>query len=390
MRIASLFSGIGGLELGLHTQGFDTRLFCENDTAAQAVLSAHFPHVPIHDDVRTLRSLPQCDVLTAGFPCQDLSLAGDKAGLKGSRSGLVSHVLRLVNRATRKPNWLLIENVPYMLLLDKGSGMASLTDLLEDAGYSWAYRVVDARSFGLPQRRRRVILLASRRDDPREVLFADDSSRKFVEGRPSDVNIGPAYGFYWTMGKMGAGWAREATPPIKGGSGIGIPSPPAIWLSSKDFFGTPQIEDAERLQGFEAGWTEPVLEAGLRASTRWRLIGNAVCPPMAEWVATRLLDPDHYDASRDAPLAAGKWPRAAYGMKGKRSGVEISEFPFARHAPRLRSFLSMPLKPLSLRATVGFRSRAMVSREIAWAPEFIESLATHIEAVRGTEQREAA
>ncbi|MER2218889.1 DNA cytosine methyltransferase [Methylobacterium brachiatum] len=387
MSAVSLFSGIGGLELGLEQYGFETELFCEVDPAAAAVLDNWFPEVPLHGDVQTLKALPPCEILTAGFPCQDLSLAGSKAGLQGHRSSLVSEVFRLLRTTRRKPQWLLFENVPYMLLLDRGSGMAALADALEAAGYIWAYRVVDARSFGLPQRRQRVMLLASRKEDPRQVLFADECATDHIEARPSRVAIGPAYGFYWTMGKMGAGWAREATPPIKGGSGLGIPSPPAIWLSADDFVGTPQIEDAERLQGFASGWTEPVLnEPTLRSSARWRLIGNAVCPPMAEWVASRLANPGMHDSSRDAALSGPRWPKAAWGVKGQRRAVRISDWPLGTPAPSLEAFLSSPLKPLSVRAARGFRSRALESKEIAWAPEFIESLRIYISRAEKSER----
>lgn len=388
MSTVSLFSGIGGLELGLEQHGFETELLCEIDRAAATVLENWFPDVPLHGDVQTLKALPSCEILTAGFPCQDLSLAGGKAGLQGERSGLVGEVFRLLRTAKRKPRWLLFENVPYMLLLDRGSGVRALVDTLEAEGYDWAYRVVDARSFGLPQRRQRVILLASRTEDPRNVLFADEAESTYVEARPSKVAIGPAYGFYWTMGKMGAGWAREATPPIKGGSGVGIPSPPAIWLSAEDFVGTPQIEDAERLQGFANGWTAPaVAEGGLRASARWRLVGNAVCPPMASWIGSRLVAPGKHSRHRDIPLEGPRWPKAAWGVGGERSAVRISEWPLGFTAPPLEAFLSSPLKPLSLRATRGFRSRAMESKEIAWAPEFIASLGIHI---ARTEELEAA
>jgi DNA (cytosine-5)-methyltransferase 1 len=379
MSVVSLFSGIGGLELGLQKHDFPAKMFCEIDRAASMVLGHRFPEVPLHGDIQTLKSIPACEILSAGFPCQDLSLAGAKAGLSGERSGLVGEVFRLLSTTRRKPRWLLFENVPYMLLLDKGSGMRRLVDALEGEGYNWAYRVVDARSFGLPQRRQRVLLLASRKEDPRDVLFADEDCNKFVEDRPSRITIGPAYGFYWTMGKMGAGWAREATPPIKGGSGLGIPSPPAIWLSARDFVGTPQIEDAERLQGFASGWTQFVNEdAAIRPSARWRLIGNAVCPPMAEWVGSRLSKPGTHDRGRDVPLRLTKWPKAAWGVKGVRRCVEISEWPLGSTTPPLETFLQSPLKPLSARATRGFRGRAIESREIAWAPEFIESLRLHI------------
>ena len=102
--------------------------------------------------------------------------------------------------------------------------MRYLADELEARGYCWAYRLVDTRAFGLPQRRQRVILIASKTEDPRTVLFADDAE-------PFDPGFSPNRwcGFYWTEGSRGLGWAVDAVPTLKGGSTIGIPSPPAIW-----------------------------------------------------------------------------------------------------------------------------------------------------------------
>jgi DNA (cytosine-5)-methyltransferase 1 len=133
----------------------------------------------------------------------------------------------------------MLENVPFMLQLEKGEAMRYLTAWLDKHGYTWAYRVLDARAFGLPQRRQRVILLASKTEDPREVLFQGN------EGMPPT----PSYqefpsGFYWTEGQRGLGWAPDAVPTLKGGSGLGIPSPPAIRFLD-GFIGTPSLRDAE-------------------------------------------------------------------------------------------------------------------------------------------------
>lgn len=379
MTIVSLFSGIGGLEAGLSKAGMKTALFCDVDPAARVVLSDHFPDVEQHDDVRTLKSIPSCEILTAGFPCQDLSLAGLKSGISGDQSSLVSEVFRLLRRRSVKPRWVVFENVPYMLILNKGRGMEWILDQLEELHYNWAYRVVDARSFGLPQRRRRVLLVASKTEDPRDVLLSDEHLDFPEEARPSKVQLGPSYGFYWTMGKMGAGWAKEATPPIKGGSGIGIPSPPAIWMSSENLFGTPTIDDAERLQGFPAGWTSAVVEKmHAKVSLRWRLVGNAVCPPMSSWLGDRLLYPSHYRGHKELSLWPRRWPSAAYGIKGRRVAVAISEWPVDIPVSSLRTFLEHPLKPLSHRAASGFLNRALQSKEIAWSSVFLESLSDYV------------
>lgn|SRR5258708_4502861 len=177
-KVVGLFAGIGGIERGMTRAGFASELLCEIDPGAVAVLRRSMPGVPIHLDVQQLASVPAADIITAGFPCQDLSQAGRTDGIAGKQSGLVYHALRLASSQRNGPRWLLLENVPFMLQLDRGQAMRYLTAELEELGYSWAYRVVDARAFGLPQRRQRVLLLASRTDDPRTVLFADDASAR--------------------------------------------------------------------------------------------------------------------------------------------------------------------------------------------------------------------
>jgi site-specific DNA-cytosine methylase len=195
LRVAGLFAGIGGIELGFRRAGHESVLLCEIDLHAKAVLEERFPDVPLVADVRDIPSLPAADVVAAGFPCQDLSQAGRTAGIAGRQSGLISEVFRLVADPDRAPKWPVLENVPFMLQLDRGEAMRFLTRSLVELGYSWAYRVVDARSFGLPQRRKRVILVASRSEDPRGVLFADDASPSIEEAAQAT-----AFGFYWTEG----------------------------------------------------------------------------------------------------------------------------------------------------------------------------------------------
>ena len=258
LRIAALFAGIGGIEVGMHAAGHETTVLCEWDEAAQRVLGARFPEVPVVGDVAEMESLPDVDLVTAGFPCQDLSQAGRTAGIRGDRSGLVEHVFRLLDGAGREPTWLLLENVSFMLSLDRGEAMRWLTAQLEARGYTWAYRVVDTRAFGLPQRRQRVILLASRVADPRPVLLNPEHGEVTVEDRQ-----GLACGFYWTEGIRGLGWAIDALPTLKGGSTIGIPSPPAMWRPGTGSIVTPELRDAERLQGFAPGWTRSPLTKSL-------------------------------------------------------------------------------------------------------------------------------
>lgn len=372
LRVAGLFAGIGGIEKGLAAAGHESELLVEIDPAARYVLADHFAS-DIEEDVRDLRSLPSVDLLAAGFPCQDLSQAGGKAGIQGSRSGLVREVFRLVRRRATRPEYLLFENVSYMLRLDKGQAMNYLIEQLESFGYRWAYRVVDARAFGIPQRRQRVLLLACLNEDPRRVLFADDAPETTFDDSTNNVDPDAVYGFYWTEGLRGLGWTKNAVPTVKGGSSLGIPSPPAVWKAATGEVGTPEIEDAERLQGFPADWTLPAEEAGSRRGSRWRLVGNAVCVDMAEWVGRRLREPGNVVAEYKPLGERDRWPVAAWGERGVRCGVQVSMCPEPGTAD-LQKFLSLPLKPLSQRAAAGFHSRALRSTTLNFPPDFLDDV----------------
>lgn len=380
MKAVSLFSGIGGIEYGLAKSGIESELFCEIDPLARTVLSKGFKGAKVVDDITLLKKLPSCDILTAGFPCQDLSQAGAKKGISGARSGLVKKLLSLVESHSPhlRPKKILIENVPYMLRLDRGRAMQFLTSELARLGYHWAYRVVDARCFGLPQRRARVVLLASRDDDPRNVLFGDDYSVPELDGKPSVLDDAGAYGFYWTEGKRGLGWVREGVPPIKCGSTIGIASPPAVWMPESDFFGTIDIRDAERLQGFPQDWTDySAASIEAKQSYRWRLVGNAVSTKLSEWVGRRLMAPSLV-ALESYPLDDSKaWPDAAYGSAKERYAVRVGRWASRSKQKPLSSFLKFELKPLSRRATEGFLSRASESTNIVYARRFLDSFEKH-------------
>jgi DNA (cytosine-5)-methyltransferase 1 len=375
LAVAGLFAGIGGIELGLARAGHHSKLLCEIDPGACRVLEMRFPDAPLTRDVREIEALPRVDLLAAGFPCQDLSQAGRTTGISGANSGLVGHVFRLLDAVKRRPpRWLLLENVPFMLQLQRGGAMRYLVDALEERGYTWAYRVVDARSFGLPQRRKRVILLASKAEDPRPVLFGDDAGE-----RTTPFSSSLLCGFYWTEGLRGLGWAVDAVPTLKGGSTIGIPSPPAIWNPRDGTITTPAITDVERLQGFETDWTLPALSVtGVRPGHRWKLVGNAVSVPVAEWLGRRLVDARAFDADQRVLPRGVSWPTAAWGSKASVYSVAVSEWPVRPRQIHLHEFLQSPRTPLSRRAAAGFLSRAQVSG-LRFEPGFLKDVERHIQ-----------
>ena len=376
MRVAGLFAGIGGFELGLHRAGHSTVLLCDVLPAARAVLEARFPGVEYRDDVTALRSLPSgVDVLCAGFPCQDLSQAGRTAGLQGDRSGLIGEVFRLLSQQ-RVPT-LVVENVPFMLQLGGGHAIRAITDELERRGYRWAYRVVDSWSFGLAQRRERVFLVASLELDPSLVLFADDAP---LERPRSAVGTRP-HGFYWTEGLGGLGWAVDAVPTLKNGSTIGIASPPAVLMPDGRIIKL-GVRDGERLQGFEADWTAPA-ERVARPAARWGLVGSAVSVPVAEWIGRRLVQPGLWRLGVDRPFAhEGKAPRAARFDGRERHAVEISTDPLGIAPPPLVRFLSSARDQqlLSAKAARGFLERTRRAK-LRFEPGFIAAVERHLDAM---------
>jgi DNA (cytosine-5)-methyltransferase 1 len=374
MRVAGLFAGIGGIELGLSRAGWSAEMLCELDAGAREILGREFDGVPLAEDVTKLRDLPATELVTAGFPCQNLSLVGNNQGIFGSQSGLVSEVFRLLERSRPAPTWLLLENVPFMLWQKKGEAIRYVTNELERLGYRWAYRIVDSRAFGLPQRRRRVLLLASKTEDPRTVLFVDDAGERLI----LDNGIVPC-GFSWTEGRLGLGWAVNAVPTLKGGSGLGIPSPPAIWLQGEDLLVTPDIRDAERLQGFEPDWTQVAVDGtALRVGARWKLVGNAVSVPVSEWAGHRLHAPGQFDHGRTAgEWNRTVWPNAAWGERGRVYPVSITEWPRNEPYTGLAEFLEYPTKPLSAKATAGFLKRARTG-SLNFTHGFLESVERHL------------
>lgn len=365
-KCVGLFAGIGGIELGMHAGGFQPDLLCEILPEAQAVLRARFPGVDICSDVQTLQSVPSdTSLICAGFPCQDLSSSGRKRGITGMRSSLIGEVFRLLPKINC--DWVLLENVRFMLHLGGGEAIKNITEALEDIGYRWAYRVMNSLNFGVPQRRERIYILASKRLNPASILFREPFSVPPSIDKPTDISA--PVGFYWTEGTYATGLAANAVPPLKGGSTIGIPSAPAILFPS-GLVGTPDLRDAERMQGFSENWTSAAEEV-VKPSFRWKLVGNAVTVNVCQWIAEGLLDPSEEWPDVFTAHSGKKWPDAAFGEKGNVWRVDGAYGPFNRAS--LSSFLRYPAKPLSHRAVTGFIGRAQ-SGNLKYPNGFIEAL----------------
>lgn len=354
MSVAGLFAGIGGFELAFSRAGIDTELLVESDPAAMAVLENRFPDVELRDDVLDLPDLPaSTQIVTAGFPCQNLSMAGDKSGLEGSKSGVVKKLFELIAKS-HVPT-VVIENVYFMLQLDSGGAMRWLVDEFEGLGYRWAYRVLDTMGFGLPQRRRRVYLVASTEVDPRTILLADEANTTHVPPKPA---LGKPLGFYWTEGRSGIGLTVDGIPPLKVGSSLGIPSAPAVLFPDGEVL-MPSIGICERLQGFPSGWTRTDAQGAGAKNPRWRMVGNAVSVPVAQWVAERIKRPSAVlDLERTPLHEHRRWPDAAWNIGDGRVGVVASDKPAEFERPSIVDFRDSTWTHLSERALEGFVKRA--------------------------------
>jgi DNA (cytosine-5)-methyltransferase 1 len=159
VRYGSVCSGIEAATVAWHPLGWEPAFFSEIEKFPRAVLQHHYPHVPLHGDFTTIKGdeYGPIDLLVGGTPCQSFSIAGLRKGLADARGNLALEYLRLVDRTN--PKWIVWENVPGVLSSNKGRDFGSFLGALGELGYGFAYRVLDAQYFGVPQRRRRVFVV---------------------------------------------------------------------------------------------------------------------------------------------------------------------------------------------------------------------------------------
>lgn len=298
LKVLDLFSGIGGFSEGLErTGGFETVQFCEIDPYCQRVLRKHWPEVPIHDDIKTLfpnsagaqcpgktgggnhcegrstvrfdggsrpapaSALPAIDVITGGFPCQDLSLAGAQAGIDGARSGLWAELARVIGHV--RPRYAVLENVSALVSGDRGRWFGRVLGDLAAIGYDAEWHCIQAADVGAPHIRDRVWVIAY-------------PSSSGVRQQPEPVT---GRGVEAESEHNGAAWnvADARCPP-------------------------PQVPLARRLatiKKFErASWwtTEPDVDRvahGIpKRVDRLRGLGNAIVPQIAELIGQAILASD--------------------------------------------------------------------------------------------------
>ena len=194
LTAVSLFAGVGGFDLALERSGVKVVASVEIDSKASAVLAKQFPNSKLFNDIKGVTGEqliaagfdPRNGIITGGFPCQDLSMAGRRAGLGGARSGLFWEICRLLEQT--KSQYFILENVPGLLSSNQGKDMATVLEALVELGYRIAFRVLDAQYFGVPQRRRRVFIVGSFGNSggsPEQILAIADGRARYIEASKS-------------------------------------------------------------------------------------------------------------------------------------------------------------------------------------------------------------
>jgi len=290
MKFSSFFAGIGGFDLGFQQAGMTPVFHCEIDPYCQSILKRHWPKVPLHDDITTLKAstIPESDLWSGGWPCQDLSNANtNREGLDGSRSGLFFDFVELARE--RKPKWLVLENVSGLLSADGGTAFERVTDQLEEIGYVGVWFTCNLLDAGRPQNRERVFIIASYQSDCAYQFYSDggqllghnssgaksrtgwkigsDFSEEFVSNNPLLVQ---------RRGGFGYTQARSYSPTIRAQTGRhqgGHTDRPIL---------CGQKLDVERVRATDG------IPRGLDGR-RGRFIGNAVAPPIAKFIGEKIL-----------------------------------------------------------------------------------------------------
>jgi DNA (cytosine-5)-methyltransferase 1 len=304
LRVVSLFAGIGGFDCAFESIEASVVAQCEIDPFCQAVLRRHWPNATILGNISevSVADLPDADVWTAGFPCQDVSLARGnhgRSGLKGDHTSLFFRLVELVEE--KRPQIILLENVVGLLNSHKGCDFAIILNELVKHGYAVSWRVLNARYFGTPQSRSRVFMVAWLGDFQRALASLFEPVAGARPGTERSGFLTPtrheptgaivpetAYCVAATSGRhTGNDWSRS-------------------YVSYEDRIRRPTASESERLQGFPAGWTIPTADYRAPArgldSERYRAIGNAVAVPVAKWIARRISRAWQLPEERDCGL----------------------------------------------------------------------------------------
>nr|WP_314229667.1 DNA (cytosine-5-)-methyltransferase [uncultured Kingella sp.] len=255
---------MGGFDLGFEQAGFATRWQVEINDICRAVLADRFPHAQQFIDVRTcLPELSPVDVIIGGFPCQDVSIAGKRRGLAGKRTGLFFDALHIVD--SLKPRWVVLENVTGLLNSNAGKDFQTVIQSLAECGYLGAWRVLNAAYFGVPTKRRRVFMVAGLGELPPAEFMADTAPIGMLAQTRDPTQQEPHATLLAGIGASGIDRAGSDIIVVRNGRGA-------------------MVERARTAanDGLLLGLDET-------NAAEARAAGNAVCPPVARWIAEKLI-----------------------------------------------------------------------------------------------------
>lgn len=300
----SLFSGIGGFDLGFEVAGIKTVAMCEANESASSILKKHWPTIPVFDDVRNLHGsdFRAIDLIHGGFPCQDISMAGKREGLAGKKSGLWWEFHRIVSES--RPRFVVIENVAGLLSSGGRRDLGAIIGSLAELGYMGGYRVLDSRYFGVAQRRRRVFIVASLGTDcGQKVLFESVSlpgdfkkSRKESKEIPS-TSVSSAektvldQQAYSITPKTGGGNQLRAQETDQANSLTAIGQHHDRGTKIVEEFGVRRLTplECERLMGFPDNWTLIDNQGHIVPdTTRYKVCGNSVVVNVSKWLGQQI------------------------------------------------------------------------------------------------------
>ena len=299
MNVGSLFSGIGGFDLGFERAGMRISWQVELDPYCRAVLARHFPDAARFEDAREVgaRNLDPVDLLCGGFPCQDLSAAGRGAGIDGARSGLWSEFARIVREL--RPRYVVVENVPALLTgkgkrWERGPIGRVLGDLAE-ARYDAEWACLSAGEFGAPHLRKRVWIVAYPARDAEAGAAAEPRPERQRAGaggersRAAEVADADAQRQPRRTGEVCEPAGRRQ-PAERGGKGADVPD-----ADREQHEGRAQALGGSASAELRDHWAaEPgvgrVADGVPRRVDRLAALGNALVPQIAEWIGHRILD----------------------------------------------------------------------------------------------------
>ena len=310
MKVFSMFSGIGGFDLAMRNLGHEIIGACEIDKYARKVYARQFPGVPIHNDATRLQaeSLPQFDVLCAGFPCQAFSIAGKRRGFEDTRGSLFFEIARIAKE--KKPSLLLLENVKGLLSHDKGETFRVIISTLDEMGYDAEWQVLNSK-YHVPQNRERIFIVGHLRGQRARQVFPlgdyderNNETQQQAQGKGKrirnqytgsiDANYAKGGGSRTMLAWSSSGRKGYREERIKIGeantltTGDGCKNQStATYVNEGMKIRKLTPKECERLQGFPDDWTKYDDDGNIVSDTqRYKMCGNAVTVPVVQYIAS--------------------------------------------------------------------------------------------------------